>query len=84
MINVGLTTLKGWPKLNNLRKVNKTVVFSCDHFMFVNFFQLFQLELSDNRIFGGLENLLSCPNLTHLNLSGNKIKELDDLAPLVN
>jgi len=60
MINVGLTTLKGWPKLNNLRK----------------------LELSDNRIFGGLDNLLSCPNLTHLNLSGNKIKELEDLAPL--
>lgn len=60
MINVGLTTVKGWPKLNNLRK----------------------LELSDNRIYGGLENLLSCPNLTHLNLSGNKIKELEDLAPL--
>lgn len=60
MINVGLTTIKGWPKLGKLRK----------------------LELSDNRIFGGLENLLSCPNLTHLNLSGNKIKELDELAPL--
>lgn len=60
MINVGLTTIKGWPKLTNLRK----------------------LELSDNRIYGGLDNLLSCPNLTHLNLSGNKIKELDDLAPL--
>jgi len=39
--------------------------------------------LSDNRIYGGLENLLSCPSLTHLNLSGNKIKELEDLAPLV-
>lgn len=60
MINVGLTTIKGWPKLPNLRK----------------------LELSDNRIYGGLDNLLSCTNLTHLNLSGNKIKELDDLAPL--
>lgn len=60
MINVGLTTIKGWPKLANLRK----------------------LELSDNRIFGGLDNLLSCPNLTHLNLSGNKIKDLEDLAPL--
>lgn len=44
----------------------------------------YQLELSDNRIYGSLENLLSCPNLTHLNLSGNKIKELEDLAPLVN
>lgn len=60
MINVGLTTVKGWPKLAKLRK----------------------LELSDNRIFGGLDNLISCPNLTHLNLSGNKIKELEDLAPL--
>ena len=60
LINVGLTTLKGFPKLTNLKK----------------------LELSDNRINGGLENLLSCPNLTHLNLSGNKLKELDALAPL--
>lgn len=60
LINVGLTTIKGWPKLTNLRK----------------------LELSDNRIYGGLENLLTCPNLTHLNLSGNKIKELEELAPL--
>lgn len=60
MINVGLTTIKGWPKLANLRK----------------------LELSDNRIYQGLENLISCPNLTHLNLSGNKIKDLEDLAPL--
>ena len=60
LINVGLTTLKGFPKLTNLKK----------------------LELSDNRINGGLEHLLSCPNLTHLNLSGNKLKELDALAPL--
>ena len=60
LINVGLTTLKGFPKLSSLKK----------------------LELSDNRINGGLENLLSCPNLTHLNLSGNKLKELDTLAPL--
>jgi len=60
MINVGLTTIKGWPKLPSLKK----------------------LELSDNRIYGGLDNLLTCSNLTHLNLSGNKIKELDDLAPL--
>jgi Leucine-rich repeat (LRR) protein len=60
LINVGLTTLKGFPKLSSLKK----------------------LELSDNRINGGLENLLACPSLTHLNLSGNKIKDLDALAPL--
>ena len=62
LINVGLTTLKGFPKLPALRK----------------------LELSDNRIHGGLDNLVSCSNLTHLNLSGNKIKDLDELAPLSN
>uniref|UniRef100_A0A2K6G7U0 Acidic leucine-rich nuclear phosphoprotein 32 family member n=1 Tax=Propithecus coquereli TaxID=379532 RepID=A0A2K6G7U0_PROCO len=41
------------------------------------------LELSDNRISGGLEVLAEkCPNLTHLNLSGNKIKDLSTIEPL--
>lgn len=44
-----------------------------------------QLELSDNRISGGLEVLAAkCPNLTHLNLSGNKIKDLSTIEPLVS
>ncbi|XP_008559408.1 acidic leucine-rich nuclear phosphoprotein 32 family member A [Microplitis demolitor] len=60
LINVGLTSLKGFPVLPNLRK----------------------LELSDNRISGGLNFLLSSPKLTHLNLSGNKIKDLETLQPL--
>lgn len=60
IINVGLTTLKGFPKLKNLRK----------------------LELSDNRISGGLNYLTGCVNLTHLSLSGNKIKDFDPLEPL--
>ncbi|XP_017760420.1 PREDICTED: acidic leucine-rich nuclear phosphoprotein 32 family member A isoform X2 [Eufriesea mexicana] len=60
LINVGLTSLKGFPKLSNLKK----------------------LELSDNRISGGLNLLQSSPKLTHLNLSGNKIKDLDTLQPL--
>ncbi len=43
-----------------------------------------QLELSDNRISGGLEVLAEkCPTLTHLNLSGNKIKDLSTIEPLV-
>jgi len=62
LINVGLTTLKGFPKLPKLRK----------------------LELSDNRMCNGLDNLISCKSLTHLNLSGNKIKEVEELAPLAN
>ncbi|XP_048471710.1 acidic leucine-rich nuclear phosphoprotein 32 family member A [Rhincodon typus] len=42
-----------------------------------------KLELSDNRISGGLEVLAEkCPNLTHLNLSGNKIKDLSTIEPL--
>ncbi|XP_020712253.2 acidic leucine-rich nuclear phosphoprotein 32 family member A isoform X2 [Athalia rosae] len=60
LINVGLTSLKGFPKLPNLKK----------------------LELSDNRISGGLSHLSTSPKLTHLNLSGNKIKDLDTLQPL--
>ncbi|XP_075231731.1 acidic leucine-rich nuclear phosphoprotein 32 mapmodulin [Lycorma delicatula] len=60
LINVGLTSLKGFPKLPNLKK----------------------LELSDNRISNGLNLLHTSPKLTHLNLSGNKIKDLETLEPL--
>ncbi|RWS09811.1 acidic leucine-rich nuclear phosphoprotein 32 family member B-like isoform X3, partial [Dinothrombium tinctorium] len=60
LINVGLTSLKGFPKLPNLEK----------------------LELSDNRILGGLNLLHGSPKLTHLNLSGNKLKDLETLEPL--
>uniref|UniRef100_A0A0K8TPA5 Putative microtubule binding protein n=1 Tax=Tabanus bromius TaxID=304241 RepID=A0A0K8TPA5_TABBR len=60
LINVGLTTLKGFPKLPNLKK----------------------LELSDNRISNGLNHLTTSPKLSHLNLSGNKIKDLETLKPL--
>ncbi|XP_036161820.1 acidic leucine-rich nuclear phosphoprotein 32 family member A isoform X1 [Myotis myotis] len=45
--------------------------------------KLKKLELSDNRISGGLEVLAEkCPNLKHLNLSGNKIKDLSTIEPL--
>jgi len=60
LINVGLITLKGFPSLPNLRK----------------------LELSDNRISGSLSLLYGCPKLQYLNLSGNKIKDIETLEPL--
>jgi len=60
LINVGLTTLKGFPKLPKLKK----------------------LELSDNRLSGGLNLLHGSPNLQHLNISGNRIKDLEALEPL--
>lgn len=60
LINVGLVSLKNFPKLSNLRK----------------------LELSDNRISNGLSNLTGSPKLTHLNLSGNRIKDFEELQPL--
>jgi len=41
-----------------------------------------KLELSDNKITGGLGHLTCCPNITHLSLSGNKIKDFDVLDPL--
>jgi len=44
-----------------------------------------QLELSDNNLSGSLETLKEkCPNLTYLNLSGNKIKELSTVEALVH
>ncbi|XP_037396876.1 acidic leucine-rich nuclear phosphoprotein 32 family member B-like isoform X2 [Pygocentrus nattereri] len=47
--------------------------------------KLKKLELSDNRISGGLEVLSEkLPNLTHLNLSGNKLKDLSTLEQLRN
>lgn len=50
--------------------------------LFLSF--VFQLELSDNRISGGLDVLAEkLPNLTHLNLSGNKLKDISTLEPLV-
>jgi len=60
MINVGLTNLKGFPNLPNLKR----------------------LELSDNRLTGGFEQLAGCPNITHVNLSGNKIGQVETLEPL--
>lgn len=60
LINVGLVSLKSFPKLPALRK----------------------LELSDNRILNALSHLTGSPKLTHLNLSGNRIKDFDELKPL--
>lgn len=61
LINVGLTSLKGFPKLPKLKK----------------------LELSDNRISNGLGSLAEvCPSVTILNLSGNRLKDLEALKPL--
>nr|XP_029500585.1 acidic leucine-rich nuclear phosphoprotein 32 family member A-like isoform X2 [Oncorhynchus nerka] len=57
----------GLTSVSNLPKLNK----------------LKKLELSDNRISGGLDVLAEkCPNLTHLNLSGNKMKDLSTIEPL--
>lgn len=56
-----------------MAKENKSLCSSC-----------LQLELSDNRISGGLEVLAErLVNLTHLNLSGNKFKDISTLEPLV-
>jgi Leucine-rich repeat (LRR) protein len=61
LINIGLTSLDGLPKLAQLRSI----------------------DLSDNKIDGGLEKLVeSCPQLYHVNLCANKIKEIETLVPL--
>ncbi|XP_065808355.1 acidic leucine-rich nuclear phosphoprotein 32 family member E isoform X1 [Labrus bergylta] len=47
--------------------------------------KLRKLEVSDNIISGGLDTLAEkCPNLTYLNLSGNKIKEMSSVEVLQN
>ncbi|XP_073423162.1 acidic leucine-rich nuclear phosphoprotein 32 family member E isoform X1 [Dendrobates tinctorius] len=47
--------------------------------------KLRKLELSDNSISGELDVLAErCPNLTYLNLSGNKIKDLSTVEALTN
>lgn len=44
--------------------------------------KLERLELSDNRISGGLQAFLEAPMLTHLNLSNNRIEDLETVKPL--
>lgn len=43
-----------------------------------------QLDLSNNEVSGGLDLLHGCPHLFSLNLSGNKVKEVETLEPLVS
>ena len=50
-----------------------------------NLNKLWKWKLSNNIISGGLEVLAEkCPNLTYLNLSGNKIKDLSTVEALVS
>ena len=62
----------------------------CDCFIYIFIYivsyciDVLQLELSDNRISNGLQFLHGCPKLAYLNLSGNKIKDLDTLEPIVS
>ena len=51
--------------------------------MYLDDLFLFQLELEENRISNGLVVLKGCPKLSHLNLTNNKIKDLEALEPLV-
>jgi Leucine-rich repeat (LRR) protein len=43
----------------------------------------FQLQLGDNKLSGGLDAISGCSKLGQLGLAGNKIRELEDLKPLV-
>lgn len=45
---------------------------------------LLRLDLNDNSISKGLENLASLKNIKHLELASNKIESLKDLEPLKN
>lgn len=89
MVNVGLRSLCKLPSLPKLRKVSSTrplpVPLARLPVPGVSRVCLSQLEVSDNIIAGGLDTLVDkCPELTYLNLSGNKIKELNTLKVLVS
>jgi hypothetical protein len=58
--------------------------FSCSLKGFPKLPKLKKLELSDNRISSGLAALNECPNLSHLSVSNNKIKDFESLEPLVS
>ena len=78
--NSNITTLKTFPKLPNLRKVWRNDV---QYMIFLRGF-VFQLDFSGNRLSKGLENLKECTNLKHLIISGNRIREMEVLEPLVS
>lgn len=96
LINVNLSSVAEIPKLDKLKKVRRNtdnhlidlsaawVRRRTSRFVLIKSDLLLQLELSDNRISGGLEVLAErLVNLTHLNLSGNKFKDISTLEPLV-
>ena len=80
----GLTSLKNFPTLPNLLRVNTVNSFpsvACSDCRY------FQLDLCKNRISKGLEKITECKKLTHLMLTGNRLKptpELEVLDPLVS
>ena len=80
----GLTSLKNFPTLPNLLRVNTAnslPSFACTDSRY------FQLDLCKNRISKGLEKITECKKLTHLMLTGNRLKptpELEVLDPLVS
>lgn len=97
MNSVGFTSLKNFPKLLQLKKVIFYTTNICSFINYSNVKQflvhqtaywiktfIFKLELSDNRISGSLSCLEELKSLTHLNLSGNNIKTIEALEPLVS
>ncbi|KAL8558701.1 hypothetical protein ACOMHN_037794 [Nucella lapillus] len=73
----GLTS--GFTALETLSMINVGLQSLSD---FPKLCSLKKLDLSDNRITGGLQSLTGSPKLTHLSLSGNKIKDIEALRPL--
>ncbi|XP_042172711.1 acidic leucine-rich nuclear phosphoprotein 32 family member B isoform X1 [Oncorhynchus tshawytscha] len=83
LINVGLFSVSNLPRLEKLKKKKAPQ----QVFIAQSLLKLYRstpcLELGDNRISDGLDVLAEkLPNLTHLNLSGNKLKDISTLEPL--
>lgn len=85
VVNCGLKTLEGLPKLPKLTTVSRhRVAPPSEH---VHLPPPSQLLLGDNKLFGEehIETVVSCcPQLQSLSLVGNRFKSLDELKQLVS
>lgn len=80
LVNVGLTSLENFPILSKLEQVSERLEYG-------NFYAQhcsLQIELGDNKLSDGLEQLQGCPLITTVNLVGNRISAVDRLKPLVS
>ena len=76
------STVQGLDKCVNLKELSLIGCGISDLEGFPKLPLLRKLELSDNRIAGGLESLADLDSLVELSLGGNKVASVDELKPI--